>query len=68
LPGREINLDDHLDLVGKFLLDLTLDTSEKEGSEDLMESVNDEKLLFLAELKGLLLITPDLAVGHRVHL
>ena len=28
LPGREINLDDHFDLVGKFLLDLTLYTSE----------------------------------------
>jgi hypothetical protein len=68
LPGREINLDDHFDLVGKLLLDLTLDTSEKEGSEDLMKSVNDEKLLFLAELEGLLLVTPDLAVGHRVHL
>lgn len=68
LPGRKIYLDDHFDLVGKFLLDLTLDTSEKEGSKDLMKSVDDEKLLFLAELKGLLLITSDLAVGHRVHL
>ena len=68
LPGREVNLDDHFDLVGELLLDLTLYTSEEEGSEDLMESVNDEKLLFLAELEGLLLIAPDLAVGHRVHL
>ena len=34
----------------------------------MVQTVYDEELLFFAELKGLLFVLSDLAVGDRVHL
>ena len=68
LPGRQIDLDDHLDLVGQLLLDLALDSPEQERPENLMQSVDDEQLFLFTQLKRLLLVARHLRVGHRVDL
>jgi len=67
LPGREVDLDDHLNLAWKFLFYLALDTSEEERSQNLMESVDNQKLFFLAELESLFFVACNLTISHWVH-
>lgn len=68
LPGAQVNLDDHFDLVRKFFLNLNLDSSQQEGAKDLMETIDNEQLFFLIKLKSLFLIVLDLRIGQRMHL
>lgn len=63
LPGRQVNLDNHFYLIWEFLLYLRFDSSKKKRPQDLMKSIDDQKLLFFGQLKSLLLIGIYLGVS-----
>jgi hypothetical protein len=50
LQGREVTFDDTHGLVGKILLIVLLETTQEEGTENLIETADDKKLLLLSKL------------------
>ena len=46
LQSREVALDNALLLVGKILLDISLQATQHEGTQDRVETTNDEQLFF----------------------
>lgn len=71
LHDGERTVDDALDLLGQLALDIFLETTEKERTDDLVETVDDEQRLFLVDVDvldgvGKRRIEPLLKVLDRV--
>jgi hypothetical protein len=58
LQTRHPTLDDPLDLVGQIALDILLQATEKEGTQDLVQTTDDEERFFFVDL--------DLVLSSRV--
>lgn len=66
LLGRQLYLDDHLQFLRQLLRHVFLDSPEQERPQNLMETIDDQKLFFFRQFHGFPFFVCHLLVSRRI--